>query len=61
MSWRCSPTPRARSKPNRGADRTGNSFDPEKGVAHEVGIKYDMADRDLSLTAAMFHIVRRTC
>ncbi|MFL9808451.1 MAG: TonB-dependent siderophore receptor [Pseudomonas sp.] len=45
-------------KPNRGADRLGNSFDPEKGVAHEVGIKYDMADRDLSLTAAMFHIVK---
>ncbi|WP_296269864.1 TonB-dependent siderophore receptor [Pseudomonas sp. UBA6323] len=45
-------------KPNRGADRLGNAFDPEEGVAHEVGIKYDMADRDLSLTAAAFHIVK---
>jgi iron complex outermembrane receptor protein len=45
-------------KPNRGADRLGNAFDPEEGIAHEVGIKYDMADRDLSLTAAAFHIVK---
>lgn len=45
-------------KPNRAGDRLGNSFDPEKGVAHEVGIKYDMADRDLSLTASVFHIVK---
>lgn len=45
-------------KPNRGADSLGNAFDPEKGVAHEVGIKYDMADRDLSLSAALFHIVK---
>jgi iron complex outermembrane receptor protein len=45
-------------KPNRGADRLGNAFDPEQGVAHEVGIKYDLADRDLSLTAALFHIVK---
>ncbi|ERI54011.1 TonB-dependent siderophore receptor [Pseudomonas sp. EGD-AK9] len=45
-------------KPNRGADRFGNAFDPEQGIAHEVGIKYDLADRDLSLTAALFHIVK---
>ena len=45
-------------KPNRGASRLGASFDPEKGIAHEVGIKYDMAERDLSLTAALFHIVK---
>ncbi|VXC98216.1 TonB-dependent siderophore receptor [Pseudomonas sp. 8Z] len=45
-------------KPNRGADRQNGAFDPEEGVAHEVGIKYDMLDRDLSLTAAMFHIVK---
>ncbi|MGQ7960625.1 TonB-dependent siderophore receptor [Pseudomonas sp. SP16.1] len=45
-------------KPNRGADRLGKAFDPEEGVAHEVGIKYDLADRDLSLTAALFHITK---
>jgi len=45
-------------KPNLGADRGNNAFDPEKGIAHEVGIKYDMDDRGLSLTAAMFHIVK---
>ena len=45
-------------KPNRGADRLGDAFDPEQGVAHEVGIKYDLPERNLSLTAALFHITK---
>jgi iron complex outermembrane receptor protein len=45
-------------KPNRGADRSGQSFDPEKGIAYETGIKYDVPERNLSVTAALFHITK---
>jgi iron complex outermembrane receptor protein len=45
-------------KPNRGADRSSQAFDPEKGIAHEVGIKYDLPEHDLSVTAALFHITK---
>ncbi len=45
-------------KPNRGADRSSQAFDPEKGIAHEVGIKYELPEPDLSVTAALFHITK---
>ncbi|HBC01545.1 MAG TPA: TonB-dependent siderophore receptor [Pseudomonas sp.] len=45
-------------KPNRGADRSSQAFDPEKGIAHEVGIKYELPGHDLSVTAALFHITK---
>jgi iron complex outermembrane receptor protein len=45
-------------KPNRGADRSSQAFDPEKGIAHEVGIKYELPEHDLSITAALFHITK---
>lgn len=45
-------------KPNRGADRSRQAFDPEKGIAHEVGIKYELPEHDLSVTAALFHITK---
>ncbi len=45
-------------KPNRGADRSSQAFDPEKGIAHEVGIKYERPEHDLSVTAALFHITK---
>jgi len=45
-------------KPNRGADRSSQAFDPEKGIAHEVGIKYELPEHDLSVTAALFHIIK---
>jgi iron complex outermembrane receptor protein len=45
-------------KPNRGADRSSQAFDPEKGVAYETGIKYDVPEHDLSITAALFHITK---
>ena len=45
-------------KPNRGADRSSQAFDPEKGIAHEVGIKYALPEHDLSVTAALFHIIK---
>lgn len=45
-------------KPNRGADRSSQAFDPEEGIAHEVGIKYELPEHDLSVTAALFHITK---
>ena len=45
-------------KPNRGADRSSQAFDPEKGIAYETGIKYDVPEHDLSITAALFHITK---
>src|SRR5690606_25509337 len=33
-------------KPNRGADRSSQAFEPEKGIAHEVGIKYELPEHD---------------
>lgn len=45
-------------KPNRGADRSSQAFEPEKGIAHEVGIKYELPEHDLSVTAALFHITK---
>ncbi|WP_312146367.1 MULTISPECIES: TonB-dependent siderophore receptor [Stutzerimonas stutzeri subgroup] len=45
-------------KPNRGADRSSQAFAPEKGIAHEVGIKYELPEHDLSVTAALFHITK---
>mgnify|MGYP003108517958 FL=1 len=45
-------------KPNRGADRSSQAFDPEEGITHEVGIKYELPEHDLSVTAALFHITK---
>jgi iron complex outermembrane recepter protein len=45
-------------KPNRGADRGSQAFDPEEGIAHEVGVKYELPEHDLSVTAALFHITK---
>jgi len=45
-------------KPNRGADRSSQAFDPEEGIAHEVGVKYELPEHDLSVTAALFHITK---
>lgn len=44
-------------KPNRGADRSSQAFDPEEGIAYETGIKY-LPAHDLSVTAALFHITK---
>ncbi|MBU1284171.1 MAG: TonB-dependent receptor [Gammaproteobacteria bacterium] len=45
-------------KPNRGAGRTSQAFDPEEGIAHELGIKYELPEHDLSVTAAVYHITK---
>ncbi len=45
-------------KPNRGADRSSQSFDPEEGIAYETGLKYELPEHNLSVTAALFHITK---
>lgn len=45
-------------KPNPGTDRNSQAFDPEEGIAYETGIKYDLPEHNLSVTAALFHITK---
>lgn len=45
-------------KPNSGASRQGQGFDPEKGKSYEVGVKWEALDRQLSVDAAIYHIVK---
>jgi iron complex outermembrane receptor protein len=45
-------------KPNNGADFSGATFDPEEGVGYEAGVKLDLFDGRLGLTAAAFHLAK---
>ncbi|AJQ47234.1 TonB-dependent siderophore receptor [Pseudomonas putida] len=47
-------------KPNSGAPAgaTGRGFDPEKGKSYELGVKWEAPDRQLSVDAAIYHIVK---
>ena len=47
-------------KPNSGAPAgaTGGGFDPEKGKSYELGVKWEALDRQLSVDAAIYHIVK---
>ncbi|KAF0862861.1 TonB-dependent siderophore receptor [Pseudomonas sp. LD120] len=45
-------------KPNSGAAANGGGFDPEKGTSYEVGVKWDALDRQLTVDAALYHIVK---
>lgn len=46
-------------KPNSGASRLGGGFDPEEGKSYEVGVKWQALDQQLSVDAAVYHIVKR--
>ena len=46
-------------KPNSGAARLGGGFDPEKGKSYELGVKWEALDRQLSIDAAVYHIVKQ--
>lgn len=46
-------------KPNSGASRQGDGFDPEEGKAYEVGLKWETLDQRLSVDAAVYHIVKQ--
>lgn len=43
-------------KPNRGGDAAGRSFAPEDGIAYEAGLKFDLLQGRLGITAALFQI-----
>ena len=45
-------------KPNSGASLQGQGFDPEKGKSYELGVKWEALDRQLSVDAAIYHIVK---
>ncbi|MCM2363526.1 MULTISPECIES: TonB-dependent siderophore receptor [unclassified Pseudomonas] len=46
-------------KPNTGATRTGEGFEPEKGKSYEMGIKWEALDRQLSIDAAVYQIDKK--
>ncbi|MCP3751640.1 TonB-dependent siderophore receptor [Pseudomonas sp. SBB6] len=45
-------------KPNTGTPAGGGGFDPEKGKSYELGVKWEALDRQLSVDAAVYHIVK---
>lgn len=45
-------------KPNSGASLQGSGFEPEKGKSYELGMKWEAPDRQLSVDAAIYHIVK---
>jgi iron complex outermembrane receptor protein len=45
-------------KPNSGASRDGGGFDPEEGKSYELGLKWEALDGQLSIDAAVYHIVK---
>ncbi|MFV5535059.1 TonB-dependent siderophore receptor [Acinetobacter pittii] len=42
-------------KPNTGASRNGEGFDPEEGMAYELGFKWQALDNMLSVDSAIFY------
>ncbi|NWA66494.1 TonB-dependent siderophore receptor [Pseudomonas reactans] len=46
-------------KPNTGAARTGEGFEPEKGKSYEMGIKWEALDHQLSVDAAIYQIDKK--
>ncbi|PSS58453.1 TonB-dependent siderophore receptor [Pseudomonas sp. BBP2017] len=45
-------------KPNSDTPASGGGFDPEKGKSYEVGVKWEALERQLSVDAALYHIVK---
>lgn len=43
-------------KPNSGADRNNQGFDPEEGISYEIGSKYALLDNQLSFDTAMYYV-----
>lgn len=65
LAWLASPalslyTSVGRSfRPNLGNDASGAAFDPETGLAREVGLKWQSSDERLGGSVALFDITRR--
>lgn len=47
------------NKPNTAADVNGNVLDPERGTSYEAGVKLELLDGRLSVTAALFHTTKQ--
>lgn len=43
-------------KPNSGADRNNQGFDPEEGMSYEIGSKYALLDNQLSFDTAIYYV-----
>lgn len=43
-------------KPNSGADRNNQGFDPEEGMSYEIGSKYAFWDDQLSFDTAIYYV-----
>ena len=41
-------------KPNSGADRNNQGFNPEEGISYEIGTKYTLLDEQLSFDTAIY-------
>lgn len=46
-------------RPNMGTDANGAAFDPEKGTAHEVGVKWQSPDERLGGSVSLFDIKKQ--
>ncbi len=46
-------------KPNTGASRNGEGFDPEEGTAYELGFKWQALDNMLSIDSAIFMLIKK--
>ncbi|ENU30831.1 hypothetical protein F991_01345 [Acinetobacter sp. CIP-A165] len=43
-------------KPNAGADRNNQGFNPEEGISYEIGSKYALLDHKLSFENAIYYV-----
>jgi len=46
-------------RPNSGLDKQGNSFEPEKGISFETGVKFESEDKRAGATLAVYSITKK--
>jgi len=46
-------------RPNSGLDKQGNSFEPEKGVSFETGVKFESEDEKAGATLSVYSITKK--
>lgn len=47
------------NKPNSAFDLNGNALDPERGTSYEAGVKMELMDGQIGMTAAVFHATKQ--
>lgn len=45
--------------PSAGTDQDGNTFEPTEGEQYEIGVRYQPADRELLISAAVYQLTQR--